>query len=111
MRAILFLLLLALNFPLYSQERESLKVAIEECYASAMIGYDYVVNSRAGLPIERALNTVTVNQKSDLIRNVYKNNLTSIVENAYQWQNTPHEYAVEVMFACAFDKGKQNSPS
>lgn len=99
----IFFTLLSLNLSANQHINNSM---VEECYASAMIGYDYVINSRVGLPMERALNTVTVNQNSAIIKDVYKFHLRSIVENAYQWSGSPHEFAVLVLFNCAFEKGR-----
>jgi hypothetical protein len=76
-----------------------------------MIGYDYVINSRVGLPIEKALNTVSINDTAEIIRDTYKFQLKKIVQNAYLWEASPHTYAISVMYDCAFTKGENSSSS
>jgi len=98
------LLLLLLSLP-NVHSSEVLNSQAEECFATSMIGYDYVINSRAGLPIEKALNTVSVNQESHLVRDIYKFKLKSVVRGAYNWNDTPHLYAIKIMHACAFQQG------
>ncbi len=111
MKRILTIVLSTLSIPLLTAEQAIINNQQEECFSVSMIGYDYVINSRAGLPIERALNTVTVDKDSDIIRDAYKNNLKTIVKSAYQWQDSPHNYAVKVMYECAFNHGAVKSAS
>jgi len=101
----LVILAMSLNLLPLSENHNSLNNSQEACFAASMIGYDYVINSRAGLPIERALNTVTVDVDSSDIYDTYKYSLKTIVTNAYQWKNTPHMYAIKVMHSCAFNQG------
>ncbi len=91
----------------YSSDLESLNSKEQACYASAMIGYDYVINSRVGLPIERALNTVSVNVDANNVSDTYKFQLHKVVMNAYQWQGAPHTYAAKVMYNCAFSQAQK----
>ncbi len=72
-----------------------------ECFALSMIGFDQVINSRVGVPIEHALNTMTVNQQSPNVRDIYKMRLKGVVQHAFRWGGSPHEYAVKVLFSCA----------
>ena len=88
---------------------QALNTQAEECYATSMIGYDYVINSRAGLPIEKALNTVSVDTDSNLIKDIYKFQLKNVVHGAYQWPHSPHTYAVKIMHACAFNQGVEST--
>lgn len=111
MLGVTFTLLSAITLPFLSSNHQSLDTLQTECFAISMIGYDYVINSRAGLPIERALNTVTVDTTSEIISNTYKYYLREVVTNAYQWQDSPHMYAVKVMHSCAFNQGKNQSAS
>ncbi|MDH5257750.1 MAG: hypothetical protein OEX07_07070 [Gammaproteobacteria bacterium] len=116
-----FAFLIAINFPLNlqsnlhsnlafaSDDRQSLTSLQEQCYAASMIGYDYVINSRVGLPIERALETISVDKNSESVLNTYKYYLEDIVTNAYHWQSEPHTYAVKVMYNCAFNQGVTSS--
>lgn len=90
---------------LYAQEN-TLRADQEECYAAAMIGYDYVINSRVGLPLQNAISTVSINNDSRTIRDTYKYQLKDIVYNAYLWEESPHTYATTVMYNCAFNKGQ-----
>lgn len=68
-----------------------------------MTGYDYVINSRVGLPIERALRTVSVDGASAQIQSIYKNYLKTVVANV--WQGEPHTYAIKVMYDYAYNQG------
>ena len=61
-----------------------------------MIGFDYVINSRAGLPIHRASNTVSVDNSSDIIPDTYKFYLKTVVTYAYQWQGSALIFAIKV---------------
>jgi len=103
-----FALLMTINLPFLSTEHQSLNAQQQECFATSMIGYDYVINSRAGLPIEKALNTVSVDETSKIVRDTYKHYLPIVVSNAYQWQNSPHMYAIKVMHACSFNQGSKS---
>jgi len=102
MRGLILILFLLLSQQGFASDVKSLNSNEQVCYATAMIGYDYVINSRVGLPIERALSTVTVNVDADNVNDTYKFKLRNVVMNAYQWQGEPHTYAAKVMYNCAF---------
>lgn len=84
-----------------SDQNTSLNNDEAKCYSVAMIGYDYVINSRVGVPLTRALNTVSVNLQSTAVENIYKVELQDVVQKAYLWQGSPHEYAVKTIINCA----------
>lgn len=104
MRLISVILLLVVAQYAAATEQRLLNSSQQACYATAMIGYDYVINSRAGLPIERALKTVTVNVNADNVYDVYKFQLHTVVVNAYDWKGNPHTYAAKVMYDCAYSQ-------
>ncbi len=87
-----------------AEDRRMLSIKEQECYAVSMIGYDYVINSRVGVPMKRALNTVSVNSNAIAISDVYKTRLKKTVRKAYLWEGSPHDYAVKVLFRCAAKK-------
>jgi len=110
MRLFILILFIITNQQIFASDVNSLNSKEQACYATAMIGYDYVINSRVGLPIERALSTVTVNVEADNVNDTYKFQLHTVVMNAYQWQGEPHTYAAKVMYNCAFSQAlKSNS--
>jgi hypothetical protein len=67
----------------------------QQCYAMAMIGLDTVINARLGVLPEHIveLNKVTENQHEELVLNV--------MLAAYLWEDSPHNYAVQVFYDCA----------
>ena len=107
MRLITVMLLLVAALCASAAEQKPLNSSQQACYATAMIGYDYVINSRAGLPIERALKTVTVNVNAENVYDVYKFQLHNVVINAYDWMGNPHTYAAKVMYDCAFSQARK----
>lgn len=109
MQGTLFALLLSMNLPFIGENQFALNSSQQECFATSMIGYDYVINSRVGVPIEKALNTVSVDNNAENVKDTYKYTLKQVVTNAYQWQGSPHTYAIKVMHSCAFNQGKEST--
>ncbi len=94
---------------LKTQQQQSLNTHEQQCFALAMIGFDNVINSRLGIPIQTALTAMTVNQTSPEVRDAYKLYLNDVVLNAYDWRGSPHEYAVKVLFHCGKKHGEKNA--
>jgi len=105
MKTMVAILMIVLTNQSDALEQYSFTEKQQACYATAMIGYDYVINSRVGLPIEHALNTVSVSMSASNIHNIYKTELKNIVSHAYQWRGDPHIYAVKVLYECAYSDG------
>jgi len=72
----------------------------EECYAVAMVAYDTVINSNLGLPLDEIIDSMVANNSPDTI-DIYQDFLMLVVMDAYNWQGTPHTYAVKALFQCA----------
>ena len=76
----------------------SLTTPEQTCYGVSMVGYDSVINSRLGVPAEHALELAYVNVED---QSTYQPFLLKVILDAYLWYETPHAYAVKVMFSCA----------
>ncbi len=64
------------------------------CYSKAMVGYDSVINSRLGvLPKDLV--------KKFGYRTTREQEYMKIMLDAYQWEDTPHRYAISIFFNCA----------
>ena len=72
----------------------------EECYAVAMVAYDTVINSNLGLPLDQIIDSMVANNSSENI-DIYQDFLMLVVMDAYNWQGSPHTYAVKALFQCA----------
>ena len=73
-----------------------------ECYSVAMVGYDSVINSNLGLPLDQVINTlVEHNNDTENTLEIYREYLLLVVMEAYQWEGTPHMYAARTMYHCA----------
>ena len=72
----------------------------EECYAVAMVAYDTVINSSLGLPLDEIIDSMVKNN-SEETSVIYQDFLMLVVMDAYNWQGTPHTYAVKALFQCA----------
>lgn len=70
----------------------------QQCYAFAMVGYDSVINSRLGVLPEHALQLAVTHKVTG---SSYQPYLLKVVLDAYLWQQSPHNYAVKVMYNCA----------
>ena len=73
----------------------------EECYAVAMVGYDSVINSDLGVPLDQVIETFLNHNDSVQTIEIYREFLLLVVMEAYQWDGTPHMYAVKTLYNCA----------
>lgn len=73
----------------------------EECYSVAMVGYDSVINSNLGVPLDEVINTFLTNNDSVQTLEIYQEFLLLVVMEAYRWDGTPHMYAVKTIYQCA----------
>jgi len=73
----------------------------DECYAVAMVGYDSVINKNLGLPLDEVINTFVSNNDGMQTLEIYQDFLLLVVMEAYQWEGTPHMYAVKTIYQCA----------
>lgn len=72
-----------------------------ECYSVAMVGYDSVINSDLGVPLDQVIDTFLQNSDGMQTLEIYQDYLLLVVMEAYQWEGTPHMYAVRTMYQCA----------
>jgi len=73
----------------------------EACYSVAMVGYDTVINSDLGLPLDEVIETMVTNNNSLQTLEIYEDYLLLVVMDAYNWEGSPHTYAVKTMYHCA----------
>ncbi len=73
----------------------------QECYSVAMVGYDSVINSNLGVPLDEVIDTFVSNNDGMNTLEIYREFLLLVVMEAYQWEGTPHMYAVRTMYRCA----------
>ncbi|MDX1810524.1 MAG: hypothetical protein R3240_01135 [Gammaproteobacteria bacterium] len=71
-----------------------------ECYSVSMVGYDSVINSNLGVPLDEVINTFVTNNDAPSLP-IFQDYLLLVVMDAYQWDGTPHMYAVKTMYQCA----------
>jgi len=97
-----FLVLVALFLCLNASNvlSSSLNQHEEECYAVAMVAYDTVINSSLGLPLDEIIDSMVRNNSEDTSV-IYQDFLMLVVMDAYNWQGSPHTYAVKALFQCA----------
>ncbi|HFE38294.1 MAG TPA: hypothetical protein ENK06_07755 [Gammaproteobacteria bacterium] len=74
----------------------------EECYAVAMVAYDTVINSSLGLPLDEVIDSMVKNGAGNTI-DIYQDYLILVVMDAYNWQGSPHTFAVKTLYQCAAD--------
>ena len=75
------------------------------CYNVAMVGYDTVINSDLGLPLDEVIETMVTNNDSLQTLDIYQDYLLLVVMEAYNWDGSPHTYAVKTMYQCAKQHG------
>lgn len=76
---------------------------VEHCYGYAMVGMDSVINSRLGVPVERAVELARIRSRSLPVTDT-DHFSTELLENmltAYMWEGSPHSYAIRVFYRCA----------
>ena len=79
----------------------------QACYSVSMVGYDTVINSDLGLPLDEVIDSMVTNNDNLQTLDIYQDYLLLIVMDAYNWEGSPHTYAVKVMFNCAAKLGNQ----
>jgi len=82
-----------------------LSEAEQTCYSVSMVGYDTVINSDLGLPLDVVIDSMVRNNDSMQTLEIYQDYLLLVVMDAYVWEGSPHTYAVKVMFQCAAKLG------
>ena len=75
------------------------------CYSVSMVGYDTVINSDLGLPLDEVIDSMVTNNNSLQTLDIYEDYLLLVVMEAYNWEGSPHTYAVKTMFQCAAKYG------
>ncbi len=72
------------------------------CFGSAMVGFDSVINSRLGVPAEHALDMAAPSAGAGAAAgNRLSTPLLTVILDAYLWEGSPHDYAVNVFYSCA----------
>lgn len=104
-RNVLMLVAFLLSLGFGSVNASGLSEAEEACYSVAMVGYDTVINSDLGLPLDEVIDTMVTNNNSLQTLEIYEDYLLLVVMDAYNWDGSPHTYAVKTMFQCAAKHG------
>ncbi len=73
----------------------------QACYSVSMVGYDSVINSDLGLPLDEVIDSMVSNNSSFQTLDIYQDYLLLVVMDAYNWDGSPHTFAVKSMFQCA----------
>jgi len=94
-------ILLSLSFVNAHATATGLSEAEQACYSVSMVGYDTVINSDLGLPLDAVIDTMVTNNNSLQTLEIYEDYLLLVVMEAYNWEGSPHTYAVKTMFQCA----------
>ena len=100
-RSFLILTAILLYLNAGSAFSSSLNQHEEECYAVAMVAYDTVINSSLGLPLDEIIDSMVKNNSNEETSVIYQDFLMLVVMDAYNWQGTPHTYAVKALYQCA----------
>lgn len=98
-----FLIALTLWFCVGQVSAAALGEHEEECYSIAMVGYDSVINSNLGVPLDEVISTMVTNNDSIQTIDIYQDYLMFVVMDAYNWRGTPHTYAVKTLYKCAVE--------
>ena len=77
----------------------------QACYSVSMVAYDTVINSDLGLPLDEVIDSMVTNNNSLQTLDIYEDYLLLVVMDAYNWDGSPHTYAVKTMFQCAAKHG------
>lgn len=77
----------------------------QACYSVSMVGYDTVINSDLGLPLDEVIDSMVTNNNVLQTLDIYQDYLLLVVMDAYNWEGSPHTYAVKTMFHCAAKLG------
>lgn len=72
------------------------------CFGSAMVGFDSVINSQLDVPAEHAIDMAAMNTRTGALNaSKLSTPLLTVILDAYLWEGSPHDYAVNVFYACA----------
>lgn len=99
--------LLLLSMPLFASpalafDNPPTEKAAQLCYGYAMVGFDSVINSRLGVPVEHAVGLAEKSPYTSVNgERQYSTPVLKIILNAYMWPHSPHDYAVGVFYRCA----------
>lgn len=93
-------ILVGLSSPSFGAVGQPIDGPEQHCYSMSMVGYDSVINSRLGVPAEHALDLARI-QKVGGAEALYQPYMLKVVLGAYLWDQSPHNYAVKVMYQCA----------
>lgn len=93
-----FILVFILIGVCYAEERDSFGIKSMEtnqqvCYALGNIGFDAVKNVDAGVPKSEAM-------QQALLGGGFSQLIARVVNDAYDWSASPHEYAIKVYSNC-----------
>ncbi len=113
-RLLLALALTACTQAAWAFDTYPLSGPAQRCYAVAMVGYDSVINSRMGVPPERALELVQTRRDAEgrllgVREGLYGDYLLKVIVGAYLWRQSPHAYAVQTFYRCAREQGWQQA--
>ncbi len=87
----------------HSTYASTLSQSEEECYAVAMVAYDTVINADLGLPLDEIIDSMVKNGTSMNTIDIYQDYLILVVMEAYNWEGSPHTYAVKTLYNCAIN--------
>jgi len=104
-RRVLMLLAMLLFVSFGSASASGLSEGEEACYSVSMVAYDTVINSDLGLPLDEVIDSMVTNNNSLQTLDIYEDYLLLVVMDAYNWEGSPHTYAVKTMFQCAAKLG------
>ena len=78
----------------------------QRCYARAMVGFDSVINSRIGVPIEEAMEITRKKGKVSISDQFDRSYLLAVL-HAYMWSGSPHTYALKVFSNCTVEENSK----
>ena len=102
-RRTLIIIAMLFNFHASQVFASALSDKESQCYSVAMVGYDSVINSGLGVPLDQVIETMVTHNNSTIA--IYKDYLLLVVMDAYNWQGAPHTYAVKTLYDCAVKHG------
>jgi len=98
-KGVIFILLFLCSLAVQAQPGTPIDGPEQHCYGLAMVGYDSVINARLGVPAEQVIDLAKSQKVANT--NTFEPYLLKVVLDAYLWENSPHNYAVRVMYNCA----------
>lgn len=98
---IVFLLGVILPAQSNAYQFDTFGTTAQSCYAKAMVGMDSVINARMGVLPEHALGLALKTGAISDDNSTYFTDTLIIILDAYMWEESPHDYALNVFFQCA----------